>query len=300
MRWLVRLYPRAWQARYGGEFAALLGDLRPTPRVFLDACLGALDAHLNPSLLRGGFFKMVTKLCKAEFTILWAFAGFIVAGMYLNGMLDDTPLPAANATHAALGFPWHVLQAGALVAALATFVGGVPIVLAVARKALAEKRRDVLVRLALPLVVALVTGVYVLVLGLVFAGGTLPQSTIRLLFQGGLSFCFIGGGILSTWGVTSAVRLSEIEAGPLRFATLPATIVAASMGVMLIASLIWGINGMRLFPEMFAANYGFLAINTRVWWIAMTVLMLVTTAAALEGTRRALRANAEAGRKVSA
>lgn len=30
MNWLVRLYPRWWRERYGGEFAALLEDLSGT------------------------------------------------------------------------------------------------------------------------------------------------------------------------------------------------------------------------------------------------------------------------------
>ncbi len=47
MKHLVYLYPRAWRARYGDEFLALL-DARPaTPRVAVDLILGAVDAHLH-------------------------------------------------------------------------------------------------------------------------------------------------------------------------------------------------------------------------------------------------------------
>jgi hypothetical protein len=50
MKALLRLYPRAWRARYGEEFAELLASERPTPRFVFDVLAGALDARLNPQL----------------------------------------------------------------------------------------------------------------------------------------------------------------------------------------------------------------------------------------------------------
>ncbi len=52
MRKLVYLYPRAWRARYGEEFLALLDEQAPTPRVVVDLILGAVDAHLRPQVSR--------------------------------------------------------------------------------------------------------------------------------------------------------------------------------------------------------------------------------------------------------
>ena len=45
---LVRLYPRAWRARYGDEFAALIAERRPTLADRVDIVRGALDARLHP------------------------------------------------------------------------------------------------------------------------------------------------------------------------------------------------------------------------------------------------------------
>lgn len=45
MRWLVRLYPRAWRERYEDEFSALLDECGASPGVILDVILGALDAR---------------------------------------------------------------------------------------------------------------------------------------------------------------------------------------------------------------------------------------------------------------
>ena len=47
---LLRLYPARWRARYGDEFAALLGERPLGPFDVADVLLGALDAHLH---LRG-------------------------------------------------------------------------------------------------------------------------------------------------------------------------------------------------------------------------------------------------------
>ena len=46
--WILRLYPRAWRARYGGELADLLAGRKMTPALFLDLLGGALDARLSP------------------------------------------------------------------------------------------------------------------------------------------------------------------------------------------------------------------------------------------------------------
>jgi hypothetical protein len=47
---LIRLYPARWRARYGDEFAAVLGERPLGPFDVADVLLGALDAHLH---LRG-------------------------------------------------------------------------------------------------------------------------------------------------------------------------------------------------------------------------------------------------------
>lgn len=53
MKYLIRLYPRAWRARYGEEFAALVEAQPVRPGLVLDILAGAIDAHLAPQLRRG-------------------------------------------------------------------------------------------------------------------------------------------------------------------------------------------------------------------------------------------------------
>lgn len=48
MTWLIRLYPPAWQRRYGRELADLLATQPASVRTGIDVIAGAADAWLNP------------------------------------------------------------------------------------------------------------------------------------------------------------------------------------------------------------------------------------------------------------
>jgi hypothetical protein len=51
MKGLLRLYPAAWRARYGEEFATVLAGQRASFGLVLDVIGGAVDAHLHPQVL---------------------------------------------------------------------------------------------------------------------------------------------------------------------------------------------------------------------------------------------------------
>lgn len=53
-QFLLRLYPHAWQERYGEEMAEMLSQLPVTLRTLADLVRGALDAHLHPESLPVG------------------------------------------------------------------------------------------------------------------------------------------------------------------------------------------------------------------------------------------------------
>ena len=59
MRLLLRLYPREWRRRYGGEMEALLSQTRIGPREMVDLLRGALDAHAHPQWPRRGQSPML-------------------------------------------------------------------------------------------------------------------------------------------------------------------------------------------------------------------------------------------------
>jgi hypothetical protein len=75
MTWMLRLYPRAWQERYGEEMAAVMESEPRRFRLMLDLLAGVIDARMNPqvsaSAASGGKKTVTTfmKLCaRTNFT----------------------------------------------------------------------------------------------------------------------------------------------------------------------------------------------------------------------------------------
>jgi hypothetical protein len=50
MKWLIRLYPREWRARYGAELEDILASRAASPGLVTDVLLGAFDARMHPHL----------------------------------------------------------------------------------------------------------------------------------------------------------------------------------------------------------------------------------------------------------
>ena len=91
---LVRLYPRAWRARYEVEFRALLEAAPPTRRDRLDIARGALDAHLHPAEP-----SLVPGLSAVLGGGLWILAAAPIAALptppdWPGYLLDSLPLAA--------------------------------------------------------------------------------------------------------------------------------------------------------------------------------------------------------------
>ena len=74
MRWLLRLYPRAWRQRYGAEPEEVVAAQPKSLQLFVDLLGGAVDAHGDPKLLadrleaatddRRGGWDMLTRLTR--------------------------------------------------------------------------------------------------------------------------------------------------------------------------------------------------------------------------------------------
>lgn len=101
---LLRLYPARWRARYGDEFAAVLGERPLGPFDVADVLLGALDAHLH---LRGlGAASQHAKGFAMSLRI-GGYAAVVGGILWLAGIaaasFDDTDTAI---------WPWAVLIAG--------------------------------------------------------------------------------------------------------------------------------------------------------------------------------------------
>lgn len=154
---LVRLYPRAWRARYGEEFIALLETAPRTRRDRLDILRGALDAHLHPArpslvpglsaLLGGGLWMLGSAPIAALPTppdwpgylleslplaiVAAAALAIAVAGAWLRedgrGGTLGRRLGRAGVV---LGLGGHLAWAGALIGVLTGLVYGPPVAIA--------------------------------------------------------------------------------------------------------------------------------------------------------------------------
>src|SRR5690348_18187904 len=89
--WLVRLYPASWRERYADEFVAMLEDARPSFTDYADILLGALDARLFLRDATGRMLTMLTRLRAANVAVFCSWIAFVLAGLALNGQLDDSP-----------------------------------------------------------------------------------------------------------------------------------------------------------------------------------------------------------------
>jgi hypothetical protein len=146
---LLRLYPAQWRNRYGVEFSALLEDHAFSLRTLFNVASLALEAHmhaLGSTAHRGGALA-------GRMSCAWILA--VAAGIALYGVVDDSPF--VNAMRGDLFFRicWQGLEIGSLIAAAALALGGIPLVWSVLRYAVEAHRRDILIRLALPSLAAL-------------------------------------------------------------------------------------------------------------------------------------------------
>jgi hypothetical protein len=303
--WLLRLYPRAWRARYGEEFAALLAESRLSPFVVCDVLLGALDAHLRPYLVPGRIFSMISRLRTSAVTIFCAYIAFVIAGLALNGFMDDTQLSQIKDAHVELAAPLYFLMGAAVISLLAVVAGGLPIAWSVWRNS-PEQRRLLLVPVLCFVVIAIPPAIILVkvLLGMdglrlvgdgvqgAVAVNTPPSSTAVLLVTG-YGVLFVVAAIVSTWAVTTAVRRASVSVNLYRFALLPATVTTAAMMGMLLATLALGFFADRDDPAEFQRfDLRVPTTLSLLTWSGVVVVMAAATVVAALALRRGYQARA--------
>ena len=240
---LLRLYPRAWRDRYGAEVTHLLQHHRVTPWTALDILLGALDAHVHPELLPGRLTSMVHRIRTGEIAIFCAFVLFSLAWLPLTLVRDPLPVwEAAIGMHPELLTMLDLLDLAGLIAALAVLVGGVPILASALVQAARTRRWHLLLLFAIPLLAGALLGVFA-VLALPASGArqssapSAPLTPLAVVLQIGLTLLLLATIAGSTAAVAAAVAHSDIGAGLLRFALLPAGVATVALSGGLLAAL---------------------------------------------------------------
>lgn len=125
---LVRLYPRAWQARYGEEFVEMVGNNRLRVQQVVDIVSGAIDAWLSSDVRRatvatggreGGTVMSVQSLVcassRARYTTRDALIGSVVmvlaslAFLVVGIVARRTGFPASGEALKGMAFPVSLL-----------------------------------------------------------------------------------------------------------------------------------------------------------------------------------------------
>jgi len=278
MKRLVRLYPRAWRARYEEETVALLDQQHASLKSGIDLVRGAADAHLHQHFVTGRRPSMAARLRASASAVFCAYVGFALAYGFLQKLADpQAPFDAVAAAHTEVGIAFTAIVAGFAVALLAILAGGVPIGYAVIAHAIAARRRDILSLCAVPLVaLATLAGWTLLVVRALFPTGQGASGPTLLAVVLVLSWIGLSGLAMtvSMVAVARAVARSEIDASLWRFALAPATVAAVAITVTLAATVTWGASVRAYAPSLFERDLG------TAWFSVVVVVMAAATAIA--------------------
>jgi hypothetical protein len=232
--WMLRLYPRGWQARYAEEMAAVIQQHQVTPSTYIDLCLSAIDAHLDPS--SWGQRKLpnmdnAKRLRNSTSMILFTFIAFVLTYIiFLSDFGDIFDGVPPNAFQAALNgienrvfnFPIYTILITILILAFA---------LVFTAKTTTQRALR-----WIPLVLEFFTAVIFLVHTGNCAHPT-PESCPNNYGAIVLALFF-----LSTLVAAIFVWRSEISQTILRITLIPLTLVSLGMLVVVIQEIDWAVS----------------------------------------------------------
>jgi hypothetical protein len=275
----------------------ILGVLRLWPYAVWDVGFGVLAEYLV--FLTRTYERLLTmsRLRSAEFTTLYATLGFVLAALCFRVIGNDI----GGGAHPK-GVLAGAMRVGLFVIALTLFSGGLPLVVASIRQALAAKQVGTLLLFAIPILALVVVEGTAQVLkhfilpGLVAsrpaATDALPGlAAAALLGWAGLAVLATGA---SAFAVARGVSRSRLHPQLWRFALLPAVIGVAAMALYLGAVILWGVVVQLQVPAQFTGPSGLLATPTVASWLGVVILMALALAVAAVSVLRGFRARAEA------
>lgn len=237
---------------------------------------------------------MLNQPRRSVITVFCAYIAFVLAGGSFSNMIEDD-VKTLNPAHPAIAAAYDVVFVTAFVALLAVLVGGVPIALAVARRAFAARRWDSLALLAVPPITLAIWIGWLLILLNVIAprvdSGAIPRSSAGLFFLS-LAGVFVLAAIASTAAVTIAVSRSEVPVWLYRFALGPAAAAALAMIVVFGGVLAWGLIVQSQVPSYLNEPVGPLPYRVPIvlGWAVDLVVMAIAIFIAATALLRAWRA----------
>jgi hypothetical protein len=292
-RLAVRLYPLAYQRRYGEEMRALLEDQPPRARDVLDLLRGALLAHVRPADAPAGVVGPADRVRASASGVLLCWVFFAAAGFGYYKSTEDPPFSAAGHVHPLLRDAHLAVQALAVVASAAVVLGALPLI----RAALAHARRDPGLRrtVALAVVPVLVFGVLsaaVLAISHTQAPNHSSAAGYGMAIVWGLAA--LGCGATCVLSCRAALFATPVSPALLRAALTAGTVVTLAMAAMAAATAVYALalalDASRLAGE---PNGPFQLLSTAASLILQLVVMVAASALAAITTRRGWRVESE-------
>ncbi len=298
VRWLLRLYPRAWRARYGDELTGLVlqasGQRRPSLGLMADVALGGLRERLRAIGVLGNDLTPRDRAQSGILVVLWSWALFVLGGLGVDKAAEHwtAAVPPASARLGEVAF-------AVLIAAAA--IGSVLVVAGIAlsgRTFAAFLRAGGWQRARRPIYRAsIVTGlaaIGLLALSTWAHHLTVAQRNGDSDAYGAAVLCWVVlfAGCLSSWAAAAAstVRHLDLTARLLALESRTATAVTATMVAMTMASSVWWATIAHSAPWFLAGTAprtGGTVAPVNV--VIPVALMLTATLMATVGARRALR-----------
>jgi len=281
------LYPLAFKRRYGEEVRALLDQTPPRVSAVLDLLRGALLAHVRPPAGLADLIDSADRVRASASGVLACWVAFAAAGFGFYKTTEDAPFAAAGHTHPLLGGVHVSVQALALAASIAVMLGALPLIVAACTHALRAQNLRLLVSLP-PLAVLLFAALTAVLVLLAHSGGHAQRPSVA----GGVAFIAWGLAGLACGAVCVLASRAALFAlpparGPLLAAFACATLIAAAMAAMALATALYTIALPFDAGHLAAtANGPLQLIGTWVSLLLQLVVMLAAATLALITTRR--------------
>lgn len=237
MRWLLRLYPRAWRDRYEEEMLAVLEDHKVTLSTIFDLVIGAIDANLHYVGLTDEVMNVVNRLRSSMVMTFCAFMLFGVGWSMLQRLTDPmNTFQAAAHAHPELSILHSSVFVVGCLAFSALFIGGLPVFWISVKKAFRKRQRNALIPFWLSIsclvLFALATGIL--------------ADWHHIAYAESHPFSFIIGYVMvfsillivGTISVSLVIARTEFELSDLRFVLIPEIVILFSMIAAVVLSTI--------------------------------------------------------------
>jgi hypothetical protein len=290
-RWLarqaLRLYPLAYQRRYGEEMRALLEDQPPHAGTVFDLLKGAARAHLRPAEAPAGVVEAADRVRASTSGVLLCWVFFAAAGFAFYKTTEDLPFSSAGHAHPLLRDAHLAVQAVALIASAAVVLGALPLILS----ALAQARQDPSVRrtVALPFLPVLGFGALTAVVIALAHASSAGAGIAVLWWIAGLA-C----GTTCVLTCRAALFAAPVGAGRLRTALVAGTIVTVAMIAIAASTAVYAIaltaDASRLAAE---ANGPYQLLSVTASLIVQVVVMVGAGVIATVATTRGWRVESD-------